>query len=263
MKLAAFDIDGTLIPLQTHHLDEKTVDAIQKLKKKHIYTVIATGRQYMTVHPEIRELCFDYYLCANGSCINDSLGKTIVKSEISKEEVSSLTKDFIELGCPIMFRYEEGGVDANPDVCVGTFSKIFWPAEMQKTEVKPARAKIAEGELPFGAMCHIETQHKPYLEKRHPGLDFTITGNGATCDITVKGTDKGTALKKLAAYLDVSIEECIAFGDDNNDELLLKAAGVAVAMGNAPEHLKQIADHVTADSADLGVVKGLRHYGLI
>ena len=72
-----------------------------------------------------------------------------------------------------------------------------------------------------------------------------------------KNADKETALQILADHIGMDMTDVIAFGDDVNDLGMLKLAGTAVAVSNAIEDVKAVADHVT-DSNDLdGVAKFL------
>ena len=66
----------------------------------------------------------------------------------------------------------------------------------------------------------------------------------------------------LARY-GLSPEECISFGDSENDIGMLQAAGIGVAMGNATPDAQAAADYVTDDCDDDGVANALRHFELI
>lgn len=94
IKLAVFDIDGTLISPETYELAQKTIDAIRSLKSKGIKTAIATGRHYSVVQTEIRALEFDYYIRCNGACLTDRTGQPLkvyfLTKEISEELKSVL-----------------------------------------------------------------------------------------------------------------------------------------------------------------------------
>jgi len=59
------------------------------------------------------------------------------------------------------------------------------------------------------------------------------------------------------------MEEMVAFGDAENDIEMLKAVQHPVAMGNAIPVLKEIAEFITTDNTDNGIINGLKHYGLI
>lgn len=79
-------------------------------------------------------------------------------------------------------------------------------------------------------------------------------------EIFPKGVTKGTALKAICQSLDVKLENVIAFGDHELDVLMIEAAGVGIAMGNAIDELKAKADFVTKSNNEAGVAYGLEHY---
>ena len=78
-----------------------------------------------------------------------------------------------------------------------------------------------------------------------------------------KGGGKRTAVQQYLQIHGILPEEAIAFGDGENDMGMLDLAGIGVALGNAEEAVKEIADYVTADIDDDGVEKALIHFGLI
>ena len=65
-------------------------------------------------------------------------------------------------------------------------------------------------------------------------------------EMTPKGVSKGSGLTILAKHLGVDLEAVIAVGDADNDREMLETAGLAVAMGNAIDSIKTIADVITA-----------------
>ena len=67
----------------------------------------------------------------------------------------------------------------------------------------------------------------------------------------------------MADYLGLNIEETMSFGDGGNDISIIKEAGVGVAMGNAGEDLKQVADFITTHVDEDGVRNALLEYGVI
>lgn len=69
--------------------------------------------------------------------------------------------------------------------------------------------------------------------------------------------DKGRALLDLADACGIKRSETAAFGDGGNDIDFLKAAGTAVAMGNAIQKVKDCADFVTEDNEHDGVARGI------
>lgn len=64
-------------------------------------------------------------------------------------------------------------------------------------------------------------------------------------------------LKKVCDILHISLDETVAFGDHEMDIPMIQTAGLGVAMGNAVDELKQIADHITLSNEEDGVAVAL------
>ena len=104
----------------------------------------------------------------------------------------------------------------------------------------------------------------------HPHYGFMITAfdlapymaHEFTWD-HVENPDKGTSLTYVADHLNISTDDCYAFGDSNNDISMFKAAGHGIAMGNACDELKEIAEYVTDSVNDDGIYHAFKHYHLI
>ena len=74
------------------------------------------------------------------------------------------------------------------------------------------------------------------------------------------GVSKGRALEALASYLGISLAEVMAIGDGINDIPLLSVAGLAIAMGNAPDEVKAVADYITLDVDHSGVAAAIEKF---
>ena len=81
--------------------------------------------------------------------------------------------------------------------------------------------------------------------------------------IPARGMNKAVGLQELIDQLGIARGEVAAFGDNYNDVEMLKLAGTAVAMGNAVEEVKALADYVTTSSDQDGIARALAHLGCI
>ena len=86
----------------------------------------------------------------------------------------------------------------------------------------------------------------------YPDIDFI--------NIIANDVSKGKALKSLTSFMRISLNEVAAIGDGINDIPLLTSSGLAIAMANAPDEVKTIADHVTLDVDHQGVAEAVRKY---
>ncbi|MBU2608895.1 MAG: HAD hydrolase family protein, partial [Chloroflexi bacterium] len=86
----------------------------------------------------------------------------------------------------------------------------------------------------------------------YPGVAFI--------NILSPEVSKGKALEALVSYLGVGMNEVMAVGDGTNDISLLRTAGLAVAMGNAPDEVKAVADYLTLDVEQSGLAAAIREF---
>ena len=94
-----------------------------------------------------------------------------------------------------------------------------------------------------------------------PGIGVTQSGS-SNLEIMSSETDKGIGLRVLCQALGIMAEQTMALGDQLNDLPMIHYAGLGVAMGNAPETVKQAADAVTQRNTDDGVGKAIQRHVL-
>lgn len=266
IRLAAFDIDRTLVPPEIGDLAPETVHALHLLQQQGIKTVIASGRQQYFLQPELLELGFDYYILSNGAGIADRDGNMLQQTTMDPELLDRFLAEMIRRGYPVDLRYSRGMASGNPNCNTREFMQPFW--EKMKFAKKPPKAFLEEiipqpGERVISCSGCIPPEALTELEAAFPELDFLPVFESPMCDINTAGISKAYGLEKLCAMLGIDMAETIAFGDDRNDLEMIRDAGIGVAMGNAIQPLKEVADYITDTSAGLGVVKALQHFKLI
>ena len=259
IKALFFDIDGTLVSFKSHRIPQSTVDALEQAKKNGVEVYNSTGRPKQIINNlgQIEHL-IDGYITANGArCfVEDTLVSqyailpsdvkkiieaadrdnypAIVVSE-SRFAIHHYTDEVYEIFCK--------GLGVDSSVFVTDLNRLGDEAILQVT--------------PF---CTVEQE-----ALLMPTLENCTSGrwHPAFTDITARGADKGKGLQAMADYLGLNIEETMAFGDGGNDISIIKKAGVGVAMGNAGDELKQVADYITTHVDEDGVKSALIKYGVI
>ena len=122
--------------------------------------------------------------------------------------------------------------------------------EVNKIMVTGKAGAFADVKGKFGRVCEIF----------HGSIPFCDDECG---EIGPPGVHKGLALKTVAEYHGISLADTIAFGDSDNDHRMIECAGTGIAMGNARDSLKEIADDITSTLEDDGIFKGFIKHGLI
>jgi Cof subfamily protein (haloacid dehalogenase superfamily) len=87
--------------------------------------------------------------------------------------------------------------------------------------------------------------------------------NDKAIDIIPKGGGKSAGMQVFLDKYGLERSETMAFGDGENDIDMLKFAGIGVAMGNAKDSVKAVADYITDSVDEHGIENALRHFGLI
>ena len=88
-------------------------------------------------------------------------------------------------------------------------------------------------------------------------ISRSLTEDSTIWNFTKAGTNKASGLKFLAEYLGMAMDEVMAVGDSENDIEMLREAGLGIAMGNAADDVKSIADEITLDNEHEGVAAAI------
>lgn len=82
-------------------------------------------------------------------------------------------------------------------------------------------------------------------------------------DVIARGVSKSAGIDSVLAHEGIALADTMAFGDGGNDTGMLRHVGCGIAMGNASDEVKAVADYVTDSVDDDGVARALRRFGLI
>lgn len=235
-KIAFFDIDGTLIDMQTKQITPVMVETLHRLQDGGVKICLATGRSPMVL-PRIEGVEFDAYLTFNGSLCYNRKG-IIFSNPIPHGDVLQFIRNAAALGRPVCVstrdRLAANGTD--PDL-----TDYFAIAN----EVVPVAADFDAvcAEDIYQLMLGCREQDYPALLNGVPGAKIAAWWDRAVDVIPASG-GKGIGIEKMLAYYHLDKSEALAFGDGNNDKEMLLTVGTGVAMENGSAELKAIADEV-------------------
>lgn len=254
-----FDIDGTLVSFKTHEIPSSAVQALTQAKENGSRVYIATGRPPLIItNLGAIEHLIDGYITTNGALCY--VGDELVNCQpIPRQDVLTCLEDAQTkgYGLVIVGRRDVAVLDPKGDV-----NRMFRQTLAVKDfDVIAPLNKVMEQDIlqltPFFP-AEYETKllaHMPHCISGRWHPEFT--------DFTAKGADKGKGILAMARHEGFDAERTIAFGDGGNDTSMILQAGIGIAMGNAIEPLKQVADYVTASIDDDGIAEALRHFGVI
>ena len=253
IKLICMDLDGTALQSDRKTFSPRLVAALEAAHQKGIAIAPVTGRQYgllppaVTCHPVWENLVVtcnggQIYRLGTGECLfSRNLDETALRQliaiaerfdiplEFSVDSRLHLTRRSYDAQLPhanLRFHVHtilaRSGVivDSLEPLCTRTVEKAQFPW------IPPEIARDVEAALADVAVS-------------------AVWSSDTSMELTHPEASKGNGLAALCRLLDIPMEQTMALGDSGNDESMLRAAGIGVAMGNAPDFIKSAADAVS------------------
>ncbi|EGT3616526.1 HAD family phosphatase [Clostridium perfringens] len=271
-KMICIDMDGTLLNSKKVVSDENRI-ALKKAYEKGVHIIICTGRNAKNA------VYFSEFLgvnCAvianNGAWVIDEDKEVIISKDVLNEkqclDIMKICKEF--RGVPSFHSRD----------------MVYWPSKFRKhlcdfilNKKIPEKHRVKNvyvedenswvdifREDNIGKCIIIELNPKKLRKIREELVkkeDYEITQSGKyALEVNNKGVSKGRAVKALAKEYNISREEVICIGDNENDLSMITYAGLGVAMGNSIDSLKEKADYVTESNDKNGVAKVIYEFVL-
>lgn len=258
IKAIFFDIDGTLLSFKTHAVPQSTIDAINAVRAQGIKVFLATGRLKKQVQ-DLGGLEFDGFITVNGAYCVITDNEVIFKRLIPKEELNSLIayqENVTQFS--YAFMVQEGSFVNDVNDAVTNIARLV---EVPVPPVRNLREMVEDEVLQVNLYVDKELEER-IMEEAFVSCSAS-RWHPTFADVNIKGIDKSTGIDKFLEYYDIDKSETMAFGDGGNDIEMLKHVGIGVAMGNAGDNVKAVADYITDSVDEDGVANALRHFGLI
>ncbi len=270
-KLIAYDLDGTLLTSKKE-LTSYTKDVLEEAASRGIVIMPATGRPVTGIPAQVLNIKgTKYAVTANGARVMDlRTDEAVCECLLPRDTGRKILKIFNEYDTlkEIYFRGKGYANESDLSRIQDFLSDPHMAKYIVNTRI-PVKDlwEIFENEIGDMDKIHALIAHLediPKIRKRLEDIpDIEITGAlGCNLEVNAKGATKGNALLKLGESLGISREEIMAFGDASNDHSMLKLAGTGVAMANAEDEAKALADYVTLSNDEDGVAKFVEEYVL-
>ncbi len=261
IKIAVFDIDGTLYDERKNVYYPSSVIALNKLQEKGIKVAAATGRPPAAlkslilagVHP-------DYLICSNGHIVMDNHYNYIASEVFSGQLADEVYRYCMERDIGLLWKYPD---KTYVYINSAEFDKIFVKSKEMDAAIEYGDKRIHFARGANGGCIACDHWEMRRFNSHFEGSCACVDINGLAADLVLYGISKKHGLAKLLADIKTDRGECIAFGDNLNDLELIEYAGIGVCMGNGAAELKKRCDYVTSDIDKDGIYNGLRHYRLL
>jgi Cof subfamily protein (haloacid dehalogenase superfamily) len=265
-KLIAVDIDDTLLN-RKKEISPLTKAALLHAQENGVKIAVASGRLPYGVRPFAEQLEVfrygGYYMGFNGgaimNCRDELIGKCYLDSKYIAPVYDILrpanVTTMVHKGATIYadnkvndYTHIESDVIGLPlNVVDDLPSFIDWDIHKFLIAGDPQELKELEQQL---------------LNSLGDEVDIYLSAPWFL-EVMPKGVDKGYGLQTICDDAGIDISEAVAFGDSYNDIRMIQRAGMGVAMGNAEEALKEVADMVTDDCDHDGIAKALEKLGVV
>lgn len=259
--LIAVDLDGTLLN-KDKFISKGTKEALHEAQKKGHRIVIATGRPYRASQMYYEELSLDTPVVNfNGAFVHHPLDKSwgvfhtpleldTVNDIIETCETFHVKNIIVEVIDDVYLKYHDKIIveafnAGNPSLQYGDLHKLLHdnPTSML---IHPYEKTVDE------LRVQLKKVHAEVIEQRTWAAPWNLI------EIVRAGLNKAVGLKRIAEYYGIPKKRIIAFGDEDNDLEMLEFAGQGVAMENAIDELKDVANSVTKSNDEDGIAAYLR-----
>lgn len=255
VKAAFFDIDGTLVSFRTHRIPQSTLEAVSRIRRQGVKVFIATGRPLPFID-NLAGLEYDGIMSVNGACCTTAEGQIISQKPVPKDDIRRLVDDAKAHPMPIAFASGDRAIAVNAGKADGHLPEVFSLLNLTPPETRPIEDALRMDVMQVIAFFTQE-QEPRIMQEVLKGCDAN-RWHPYFADCVAKGTSKATGIDDICRHYGIAVEDTIAFGDGGNDMTMLRHAGIGIAMGNAPEEVKNVADMVTDTVDENGISNALR-----
>lgn len=250
-------MDGTLL-ITGQDIPDSFWPVLAQAREKGMIVAPASGRQLATLREMFKADAPDTFIAENGAVVRHK--GSIVSTTVMPE--APVRRLFEALETAPFTAYT---VLCAPEVC---FTRDNLPPEISEEISRYYRSRkelsfLLDGPLDTVIKIAIyvhgdaETEALNWVEEQVPELRVLLSGKH-WIDVMHPDADKGRALEQLTEAMGIAVEDTAAIGDYLNDLGMLRAAGWAVAMGNAHEEIKAVTHEVCGNVADEGAVEKLK-----
>lgn len=265
IRLIVADLDGTLLN-SAHEVTPLTAQAVRQAMDAGVLFTVATGKTYTSTPELIRRFNITIpVICGNGTEVYAPDGTILYEDPIAREVALEAVAFAREHGLlPVIYAGHKllaPAHDANVDELVAHHEPlpVIVPAleEALRSEYKPYKLILMDQDS--AKMDAMHTALRAHFDGRALAIR---SGLPSVVELLPVGVTKGTALDVVLDLVGVAAAQTMALGDNFNDLDMIQRAGLGIAMGHAPEPIRQAADHVTGSNDEDGVGQAIYRFVL-
>ncbi|WP_034918141.1 sugar-phosphatase [Erwinia sp. 9145] len=267
IKLIAIDMDGTLLNPQ-HEISPRVKQAIGAARDKGVAIVLATGRPFIGVQRYLMELDLQqegqFCITNNGALVQQAAnGECVAEISLTFDDYLYFEKLARDLGIHFQALTKSLLFTANKDISEYTVHE----SAITGIPLRYRAVDEMDPAMTFPKVMMIDPPQK--LDEAIPRIPqaarerYTIMKSSPYyLEIMDKRVNKGAGVKALADKLGLTRDQVMTLGDQENDIAMLEFAGTGVAMGNAIDSVKAVAQFVTKTNSEDGVAHAIEKFVL-
>ena len=270
--MLVIDIDGTLLDPEGS-ISAPTLAAVQAAQQAGIVVTLATARRYTNTRKIADELGLTIPLILyDGAMIMQHpqqaiLHRQTLRADIAQQAVDVLVRHHVQpVVHPATGLQEE--IWTGPAQFDNLWIEAYFTAYPELMRRMPYEALCTGHPDPLRVVAFASEEAIHELSQEIATLDCSWTsikrGSYGTAELVVMDAtcSKASGVAALAHHMDISLEQVMAIGDNNNDIAMLRSVGWGVAMGQAPEAVKAAAKAITASNREDGAALAIALYAL-
>ena len=276
MKVRAIfvDMDGTLLGRSQVGVSVRNMTALQAALDKGIHVIPCTGRVYNMLPPQLlTQKGLRYFVTSHGARVYDrnritSIYEDLIPADQASQILALLEGKYLynEIAANGTI-YLEKAVADNPNMSVVPEHHIWYVRDNCFTAVEKPSQYFLKNNV---AVEKMNIYGIPQGLQQPVFDDVTATGfirhtrgaAAANLEFSSRTLNKMNATDAVLDALGISYDECLAIGDSSTDLEIIKASGIGVAMGNAPDDIKSAADHITGINTEDGFAQAIEKFVL-
>ncbi len=274
IKAIVLDMDGTLLSNEKV-ITAKTNEALINAQKNGVKVILASGRPTTGMHSFAKELLMDQYegllVSFNGACVTDCKTEEVLFNQtLAVADAQAVLEHLKQFDVRPMinkddYMYVNNVYDNWIELPDGPFNIMEYEARGGNFKLCEMDDLAAFADFPLNKILTIGDP--AYLQEHHQEMAAPFAERLSAMftapfyfEFTDQGIDKAKALDTVLPAFGIDCSELIAFGDGHNDASIIEYAGLGVAMANAVDDLKAIADEITGSNDEDGIAVTLEKY---
>ncbi|HHV07269.1 MAG TPA: HAD family phosphatase [Firmicutes bacterium] len=255
-RLLVLDLDGTLLDHKSQ-LSPVTEAAVKKAMAQGLKVTFATGRLFGDALPYAKRLGLTLPLILNhGALLQTLAGEVLASWQIDSISAQALVAIARQTGCACQL-YSKGQLYLEK---LAPWNKEYLKYSFTSPKLIPDLTAVAAHgpeQIDFLGEPEELKQVRQIIEKELGAAIQPTSSYHHLLEILPPKVSKGRALEYLSNYLQIPLSHTVAVGDGYNDLEMILAAGLGVAMGNAPQEVRHQADYVTTPNNKNGLAQFL------